>query len=217
MRFRDRADAGRQLARRILELPLIRPVVLGLPRGGVPVAAEVAAALGVPLEVFVARKIGAPGHEELGVGAVAEGLDEPVMSATARRLGIRSPQWEMLADHAQREVERRVQIYRRGRPLPAMAGRDVVLVDDGLATGVTAEAGLRALRRHGPARLVLAAPVCARDTAERLAAVADDVVCAETPADLWAVGAWYDDFSQTTDAEVLELLAGGRPPAQEPL
>src|SRR5260370_25197777 len=120
MRFRDRADAGRELARRLLDLRLVTPVVLGLPRGGIPVAAEVAGALGVPLEAFVARKIGAPGHEERGVGEVAEGLQEPVMSAAARRLGITSHEWQILSDRAQAELQRRVAVYRRGRPLPVM-------------------------------------------------------------------------------------------------
>jgi predicted phosphoribosyltransferase len=204
--FRDRAHAGRVLAGRLREHDLRSPVVLGLPRGGIPVAAEVATALGVPLEVYVARKIGAPGHEELGIGAIAEGLDEPVLSAESRYLGLRPSDLDALASRVRAEVARRVDRYRPGRPFPDLAGRDVVVVDDGLATGVTAEAALLALRKRRPGWLVLAAPVCAHDTADRLAEMADDLVCVERPLDFIAVGQWYEDFHQVTDEEVMRLL-----------
>lgn len=211
MPFQDRKDAGRQLAQRLVPLGLVAPVVLGLARGGVPVAAEVAAALGSSLEVFVARKVGAPGREELGIGAVAEGLDEAIVSDRAGELGISVADLQILAAPARRELERRVVLYRGARPLPRLAQQDVVLVDDGLATGVTAEAALRAVRTYGPRRLVLAAPVCSPGTAARLGHVADDVVCAQVPTRFLAVGHWYENFSQTTDDEVLEIL--GRSPA----
>jgi putative phosphoribosyl transferase len=204
--FRDRTHAGRVLAGRLLGHDLRSPVVLGLPRGGVPVAAEVATALGVPLEVYVARKIGAPGHEELGIGAIAEGLDEPVLTASSRSLGLRPSDLDALASRVRAEVARRVDRYRAGRPLPELADRDVVVVDDGLATGVTAEAALRALRQRRPRWLVLAAPVCAHDTAARLAGMADDLVCVEEPLDFIAVGEWYEDFHQVADEEVMRLL-----------
>ena len=208
MRFRDRADAGRQLADRLVQEGLPEPiVVLGLPRGGIPVAAQVADALQAPLEVFVARKIGAPGHEEYGIGAVAEGSDYVVVSETAHRVGVGPEQMRALAEKARRELQRRVEVYRDDRVLPELAGWTVILVDDGLATGVTAEAALRSLRRHDPGRLILAAPVCAEATRDRLNALADEVICLGTPANFFAVGQWYEEFGQTSDDEVLEILA----------
>ena len=207
MQFRDRTDAGRRLAHRLVELDLTEPIVLALPRGGVPVAAEVAAVLGCSFDVFVARKIGAPGHDEYGIGAVAEGDDKPVASDAARQLGFTDNDFAQLAVSARHELDRRVQMYRGGRSLPDVTHRDVILVDDGLATGVTAEAALTSLRQRDPARLVLAAPVCAPDTANRLGSLADEVVCVLAPEQMVAVGRWYDDFSQTTDGQVIKLLA----------
>ncbi|HVT22801.1 MAG TPA: phosphoribosyltransferase family protein [Mycobacteriales bacterium] len=210
MRFGDREDAGRQLGVRLSELKLVDPVVLGLPRGGVPVAAAVAAGLSATFDVFVARKVGAPDHEELGIGAVAEGDHDVVVSEAAPQLGIGQAQLEALADRARAELDRRVRTYRGDRKLPELAGRDVAVVDDGLATGVTAEAALRALRARRPRRLVLAVPVAAPESVRRLAAVADDVVCLAAPAHFYAVGQWYDAFPQLTDAAVLELLGTAR-------
>lgn len=207
MRFRDRADAGRRLADRVAELGLRDPVVLALPRGGVPVAYEVAERLAAPLEVFVVRKVGMPGMPELGIGAVAEGgilVRTPAVPALLDRQA-----FEALAETEQRRLDQQVQRYRGTRPLPRLAGRDVVLVDDGLATGVTARAGLLAVREAHPARLVLAAPVCSPDAAAAFHPVADDVVCLMAPEGFLAVGEWYDDFGQTSDEEVLRLLAAG--------
>lgn len=204
--FPDRLSAGAALAHTLLGLGLHSPVVLGIARGGVPVAAAVARGLGVEFDVFVSRKIGLPGHEELGIGAVAEGLDVPVFSRLAAQAHLGDRALSELVDAARTEVVRRVRLYRGDRALPDITGSDVVLVDDGLATGVSAQAGIRALRTRAPRRLVLAAPVCAWEAAHQLVGEADEVVCAVAPADLSAVGLWYDDFSQTTDAEVLDLL-----------
>jgi putative phosphoribosyl transferase len=223
MRFADRSDAGRQLAARVADLALDDPVVLGLPRGGVPVAFEVAAGLGAPLEVFVARKIGAPGHVEYGIGAIAESPPDVDASLAADAGVVRNLQaasvlrlpdaaWDELVAAEMEELQRRVVRYRGDRSLPSLRGREVVIVDDGLATGVTAEAALSSVRRSRPRRLVLAVPVCAPDTADRLASsgAADEVVCVERPARFYAVGEWYSVFSQTTDDEVVELLNRAR-------
>lgn len=220
MPFRDRTDAGRQLSERLARAR-IGPgadegagagagtsdvVVLALPRGSVPVAAPVAQAWGVPVVPFVARKIGAPGQPELGIGAVAEGSDTVLVAAHAARLGLRPADVADLARHERDEVARRVEQYRHGHPLPPLAGRDVVVVDDGLATGVTAEVAVRALREQRPRRLVLAVPVCASDTVQRLAPLVDDLVCVHCPDDFRAVGAWYAAFEQTSDEEVLRIV-----------
>jgi predicted phosphoribosyltransferase len=214
MRFRNRRDAGRQLAElltgRSSSAPLLDPLVLGLPRGGVPVAYEVAALLAAPLDVLVARKVGAPGHEEYGIGAIAEGVANAVMTDRAARVGVGPVQFEELARREHVEVARQVALYRRDRPMPSVAARDVILVDDGLATGVTAEAAILAVRAQHPARVLLAVPVGAPDTAARLGSVADEVVAVLTPEGFIAVGTWYDDFGPTPDREVLELLADAR-------
>ena len=208
MRFRDRSDAGQQLARAIHDqrLALTDPLVLGLPRGGVPVAAEVAAALDATLDVFVARKVGAPGHEEYGIGAVAEGGTRVADPEVLDRLGVDDDEFARLAAREDLNVATLVERYRGGRSLPVLQGRDVVLVDDGLATGMTAQAALQALGQHRPTRLVLAEPVCAEGTAARLGTLADHFVCTHEPAQLHAVGAWYEDFSPTSDDEVLHHL-----------
>lgn len=215
MRFDDRRDAGRQLAADVAAARPVDPLVLGLPRGGVPVAAEVAAALGAPLDVFVVRKIGAPGHRELGIGAVAEGTDDVVVSDTAESVGATRDEVTELAAAERTELARQCLRYRGDRQLPDVTRHDVVLVDDGLATGVTAEAALRALRARGARRLLLGAPVCAQETADRLAALADQVVCVLSRVDFLSVGAWYRDFHQVDDAEVLAAL-GHRPTTGSP-
>jgi putative phosphoribosyl transferase len=206
VRFRDRCDAGRQLVDRLASLKLSDPLILALPRGGVPVAFEIAEALRAPLDVVVARKIGAPGHRELGIGAIAEGGGVVADEAMMRMLGITDARFKKLAEQERPELERRIRLYRGGRSLPAMAGRDVVLVDDGVATGVTAEAAVGSARRAGADRVILAVPTCAPESARRLENIADVVVCIIEPANFVAVGQWYKDFAQISDQEVLRLL-----------
>jgi putative phosphoribosyl transferase len=204
--FRDRVEAGRVLARK-LERYRGEPglLVLALPRGGVPVGFELAQALEAPLDVFVVRKLGAPGQEELAVGAIARGvqvLNDNVVEA----LGLDAAAIERAAAAEQQELARRERLYRGDRRPVDVEDRTVILVDDGLATGATMRAGALALRAQRPRRLVLAVPVAAAQTCELLRADADELVCASTPEPFVAVGAWYDDFSQTTDDEVRELL-----------
>jgi putative phosphoribosyl transferase len=207
MIFRDRTEAGRRLARelaRYASLPDV--VVLGLPRGGIPVAYEVSRALEAPLDVFVVRKLGLPGQEELAVGAIARGGVRVVNENLVKHLRVPADVVDEIAAREERELTRREGAYRGDRkPLP-VSGRVAILVDDGLATGASMRAAAAALRQLGPARIVVAVPVGAAETCAEFRALADEVVCAETPEPFWAVGNWYDDFSQTTDDEVRELL-----------
>jgi erythromycin esterase-like protein/predicted phosphoribosyltransferase len=208
MRFRNRSDAGRQLAARLKQLghgPEV--IVLGLPRGGIPVASEIATALGAPLDVFLVRKLGMPGHAEFAIGALAEGGVEVLNRAAIEDFGIPHALVEQVAVRERLELERRDTLYRGGRRRAAVKGRTVILVDDGLATGSTMEAAIRALRQQQPAGIVVAVPVGARDTCERLGRMADRVVCLAMPEPFNAVGTWYDDFTQTSDDEVRRLLA----------
>jgi putative phosphoribosyl transferase len=208
--FLDRIDAGRQLARRLLATREESPVVLGLPRGGLPVALEVARALGAPLDVLVSRKLGAPESPEYGIGAIAEGGAVYLRDDAIREIGLSERDVAEIAEREGAEVERRVRRYRGGRPPVDVRGRTVILVDDGIATGGTARAAVRALRERGAARVVLAVPVVARRTAERLAAEVDALVFVEAPEDFYAVGQWYEDFRQTSDEEVEACLAAAR-------
>jgi len=206
VRFRDRKDAGRRLAGRLESLRGPDVVVLGLPRGGVPVAAEVAAGLGAPLDVIVVRKVGAPGRRELAMGAVGEGDVEVVDERVLGMAQVTRAEFTRAARGQREEVAMCVQRFRAGRPPRPLTGRVAVLVDDGIATGSTARAACAVARTMGAARVVLAAPVCARESARILAEVADEVVCLYSPRHFSAVGQFYDDFGQTPDEEVLELL-----------
>ena len=191
-------------------MPIVADVlVLALPRGGVPVGCEVARALGAPLDVFLVRKLGVPGHEELAMGAVATGGVRVLNDEIVRGLGISDHEIDAAVARELQELARRERLYRGDRPPPDVAGRTVILVDDGLATGATMRAAVAALRRQQPARIVIAVPTASPDTSEALKAEADDVVCAMTPEPFFAVGYWYEDFTQTTDDEVRELLARG--------
>lgn len=205
--FHDRADAGRQLAERLGEFAdRTDVVVLALPRGGVPVAHEVATRIHAPLDVFVVRKLGVPGHGELAMGAVAgEGVEvwnEDVIAD----LAISPAVLAQVAALERAELKRRDQLFRGHRPFPTVGGKTVILIDDGLATGATMEAAVRALRKLSPAQIVVAVPVGARETCQRLATLADRLVCLARPEPFDAVGLWYEDFSQTTDEEVKRLL-----------
>jgi putative phosphoribosyl transferase len=211
MLFPDRVEAGRRLASELVRrLPQTRdedPIVLAIPRGGVPVGYEVARSLEAPLDLFIARKLGAPGHEELGIGAVAPGGTRFLDAEAIRMLDVSDAYIEEITRKELAELERRLRRFRGDRPPPRIEGRAVILVDDGLATGVTALASLAALRLQQPRRLVFAAPVCSVEGAQAVARQADDVVCVALPERFFGVGAWYHDFTQTTDEEVVELLA----------
>ncbi len=205
--FADRVHAGRVLAQHLSGYRGSDTVVVGLPRGGVPVAAVVAEALGAPLEICVVRKVGVPGREELAMGAVAEGgvlVIEPQIVQLAR---ISEPDLQAVVAAKRAEVEERVRRFRGARPPADVHGKTVIVVDDGLATGSTARAALMSLRQQGAQHLVLAVPVASTESLQTLEAVADDVVCPHALTDFWAVGMWYDDFRQTSDQDVVDLLA----------
>jgi putative phosphoribosyl transferase len=223
-RFADRHDAGRRLAQLLEFLRTQRPVVCGIPRGGVPVAAEVASALGAPLDVVVVRKIGAPMNPEFGIGAVAEGGAGAIGAETVRALRIGPDELQRRIARAEEELAERIARYRSPRPCPAGApparprsglparaplpvqGRTAIVVDDGLATGHTAQAAARSLRARGAVRVVLAVPVAAPRSVAELGEEVDEVVCVQTPPNLWAIGLWYEDFAPTSDREVTALL-----------
>jgi len=210
MLFRDRVDAGRRLAGHLEHLRTERPVVVGLPRGGVPVAAQVADALAAPLDVIVVRKLGVPGREEFAMGAIGEGV-RVLDDETVTRLGIGPRQIEEVERRERSELERRLRRYRgEGGPLE-LEGRTVILVDDGVATGATATAACRIARAEGAARVVLAVPVAPRGWSPPPEARVDEFVCPEQPAGFMAIGQWYDDFSQTSDEEVASALSAHRP------
>jgi len=206
--FRDRADAGRVVAGLLLDRYGGRPdvVVLALPRGGVPVAVEVANALSAPVDVFVVRKLGVPGHEELAMGAIATGGVRVVNRSVVDALAIPPPVIDEVAAREQAELDRRDRLYRGERPAPELAGRVVVLVDDGLATGSTMRAAVTAVRDRHPARVVVAVPVGAAATCRELGNEADEVVCARSPATFRAVGEWYANFAEVGDDRIRAAL-----------
>ena len=213
--FASRDEAGRELARHLLKMRDQAPVVLALPRGGVPVAARVAEALNAPLDLMLVRKIGVPGHRELAVGAIA-GADGQTMvtnPAVAAMEGLNERDIDQLADAERAELRRRQALYLNGRAPVALAGRTVILVDDGIATGATAKAALLAIRKAAPKRVVLAVPVASDDAVADLRPFADDIICLEIPPMFYAVGAHYRDFPQIDDTEVIETLASHSPRA----
>jgi putative phosphoribosyl transferase len=206
--FKDRTEAGRLLARK-LSAYANRPdvLVLALPRGGVPVAFEVARVLRAPLDIFLVRKLGVPGHEELAMGAIASGGVRVLNQYVVQHLRIPERAIEAIATEEQKELERRERAYRDDRPSPDIRGRSVILIDDGLATGSTMRAAVTAIRQQHPASIVVAVPIAARSTCDEFREEVDEIICAVTPEVFNAVGLWYEDFSQTTDEEVRDLLA----------
>lgn len=205
--FQDRHDAGRQLAARLSEYSG-RPdvIVLGLPRGGIPVAFEVAEAIGAPMDAFLVRKLGVPGHEELAMGAIAMGGHRVLNDDLERELGVSAADVDAVEGREREELARRERLYRGNRPAPKLRGQTVILVDDGLATGSTMRAAAESIRQSEPARLIGAVPVASPDVCEAMRAVADEMICLETPQPFIAVGLWYEDFGPTTDDEVRDLL-----------
>jgi putative phosphoribosyl transferase len=211
VRFEDRRDAGRRLAELLERFRDERAVVVAIPRGGVPVAAEVARALGAPLDVVVVRKIGAPQNPEYAIGALAEGGVYVLSERVAQALGVSEAGIRALLERVERELEERLRRYREAREPIDVHDRTAILVDDGLATGRSARAAVRSLRERGARRVILAAPVAAPAAAQALAEEADEVVCVEQPADLWAVGQWYENFAPPPDEEITRLLSEGAP------
>lgn len=209
-RFADRREAGRRLAAQLLPLAGEHPVVVGLPRGGVPVASEIAIALKAPLDILAVRKLGAPHNPEYGIGAIVEDGTRIFDSEALAALAVDGGELESIVSRASEELRRRVVAYRGGRRPMSLRGRFVIVVDDGVATGVTDTAALRAIRRQRPRRLVLAVPVCAPDSVARMRREADEMVCLIAPAHLRGVGQWYRDFSQIHDQEVIATLGAAR-------
>ena len=210
-RFRDRVQAGQYLAERLPQYANAPDaVVLGLPRGGVVVASEVARKLGLPLDIFLVRKLGVPGYEELAMGAIASGGVRVMNEDVLRQISVSESAIEAVTRREERELVRREEAYRGNRPRLDVKDLTVILVDDGLATGATMRAAVTALRRQGPKRIVVAVPTAAPDTCDEFRAEVDEILCAMTPTPFYAVGAWYEDFSQTTDEEVQQLLKEAR-------
>lgn len=205
--FRDRRDAGRKLAQKLIDYTGRKDViVLALPRGGVPVAYEVAQTLNVPMDIFIVRKLGWPGHEEMAIGAIASGGVRVLNRDIIQYLNIPEALIDAVAQRELRELERRERAYRGNRPPPQVKDRTVIIIDDGLATGASMRAAVAGLRAHHPARIIVAVPTAAPETCESLKQEVDEIICATIPEPFYGVSKWYEDFSQTTDEEVRFLL-----------
>ena len=220
MKFKDRTEAGQILARKLTAYANCADVVvLALPRGGVPVAFEIATALNLPLDVFLVRKLGVPGQSELAMGAIANSGVRVLNQDIVRSLRLSDAVIDKVAAQEQQELERRERLYRDDRPIPQLHERTVIIVDDGLATGATMRAAIEALRQQQPARIVVAVPISSPETCRDLAVEVDEIICVETPQPFCSVGLWYEDFPQTTDEEVCALLkqAQTTPSTQQPV
>lgn len=206
-KFTDRQEAGAILAKYLKDYTnQSNVIILALPRGGVPVAYEISIALAIPLDIFIVRKLGVPGHEELAMGAIASGgtviFNEPLVN----QLKLEQSSIDTVLKVEQNELLRRELLYRGDRPFPKLFGKTIILVDDGIATGATMFAAIKALRKHKPASIVIAVPVAARETCEEMNSLVDKIICPLQPINFYAVGLWYENFSQTSDQEVIELL-----------
>jgi putative phosphoribosyl transferase len=210
MIFTDRHEAGLLLSSAVKELQLKQPIIIALPRGGVPIGYEITQALHASLTVIVARKIGAPMRPEFGIGAIAEGdirvLDQDII----HRLGVSQDKLRELIEKEKEELKRRVGLYRNGEPLPKLEKRTIILVDDGVATGITAQAAIIAIKKQKPKQIIFASPVCSSDTVQELRQLVDVVICLKTPVDFTAVGVWYEYFEAVTDDEVIHFLQRAR-------
>ncbi|MBI2315162.1 phosphoribosyltransferase [Candidatus Daviesbacteria bacterium] len=206
MMFENRQEAGKELASKLLKYRGENPYILAMPRGGVPVGFEVAEVLHAPLDVIVVRKIGLFSNPEFGIGAIAEGGVRVLDQTTIGVIGIDEEEIEDTIKLEEEELKRRVRIYREGKPPPNLTGKTAILVDDGMATGITARAAIEAVKKLNPKKIVLASPVCALDTVESLKKIVDEVICLATPFEFMAVGSWYRDFEQISDEEVVDLL-----------
>jgi predicted phosphoribosyltransferase len=206
-KFHDRIDAGKMLANDLKEFAnLPDTIVLALPRGGVPVAYEIAKTISAPLDVFIVRKLGVPDHEELAMGAIASGGTIVFNNDILNQFHIPETAINRVIQAEEKELNRRELSYRRNRPFPALAGKTIILVDDGIATGATMRAAIQALRKHEPATIIVAVPVAANSTCKEIQKLVDQLICLISPTEFNAVGQWYDDFPQTTDEEVDALL-----------
>lgn len=210
-KFINREQAGRILAKSLKKYanqPNV--IVLALPRGGVPVAYEIARALSIPLDVFIVRKLGVPEHEEFAMGAIASGGTVLVNESIIKQLRLQQSSIDSVIQSEQDELVRREQVYRRNRPFPDLLGKTIILVDDGIATGATMQVAISALRKHKPANIIVAVPVAAYETCQSMSQLVDQLICPLQPINFFAVGLWYEDFSQTTDEEVIDLLERSR-------
>lgn len=206
MVFENRQEAGKKLAAQVFKYRKENPFILAMPRGGVPIGYEVAEVLQAPLDVIVVRKIGLSSNREFGIGAIAEGGIRVLDQTSIEVLGIDDSELEDTITLEEKELQRRVEIYRGGKPLPNLEGKTAILVDDGMATGITAKAAITSVKKLNPKKIILATPVCVLDTVESLKDRVDDVICLSTPYEFMAVGLWYRDFKQVSDEEVIGLL-----------